>query len=40
MPERAISILEKQAMTELVERSITQVLVIANFLSGLKEFQS
>jgi len=35
-PEAAISLLEKQAMTDLIQRNVSQVLVLVNVLAGLK----
>lgn len=35
-PHQAISLLEKQAFTEMFERNVTQVIVFLNVLVGLK----
>jgi hypothetical protein len=35
-PSRAITLLEKQAFSDMLERNLTQVVVVINILTGLK----
>lgn len=39
MPPPAISLLEKQAMTDMIQRNVAQVLVVLNVLTGFKEYR-
>ena len=35
-PEAAMSLLEKQAMTDMIQQNFSQVLVLINVLAGFK----
>ena len=35
-PRQAVSLLEKQAFTDMVERNLTQVVTVINMFAGLK----
>jgi len=38
-PTLAMSLLEKQAMTDMIERNVAQLAVVLNILAGLKAQQ-
>lgn len=35
-PAGAISLLEKEAMTDLIQRNISQLAVLLNYITGIK----
>ncbi|MDQ1256751.1 MAG: hypothetical protein QG656_1351, partial [Candidatus Hydrogenedentes bacterium] len=39
VPRTAITLLEMQAITEMIERNLTQLVVLLNVLTGLKSYE-